>query len=61
MTDITRHRSLEDLFLEIASRLRQVTDFEFITFNLHDPATNQMFVHYSMGIELEPHNERSKC
>ena len=48
MTDITRYRSLEDLFLEIASRLRQVT-------------TNQMFVHYSMGIELEPHNERSKC
>jgi formate hydrogenlyase transcriptional activator len=50
---IARHRSLEELFREITSRLREVTSFEFITFNLHDAASNQMCVYYSEGLELE--------
>lgn len=55
---IARHRSLEELFREITSRLRQVTAFEFITFNLHDPASNLMWVYYREGVQLAPQSVR---
>jgi formate hydrogenlyase transcriptional activator len=59
MTDsIARHRSLEELFREITCRLRDVTSFEFITFNLHDPASNQMNVSYTEGIVLSEESSR---
>jgi formate hydrogenlyase transcriptional activator len=59
MTDsIARHRSLEELFREITSRLREVTAFEFITFNLHDPANNQMCIYYSEGAPFRPETIR---
>jgi hypothetical protein len=50
---IARHRSIKELSREITNRLRQVADFEFITFNLHDPATNQMCVYYSQGLQVD--------
>jgi formate hydrogenlyase transcriptional activator len=49
---VVRHRGLEELFRNLTSRLRNVTSFQLITFNLHDPATNQIRVYYWEGADL---------
>jgi formate hydrogenlyase transcriptional activator len=42
---LTRHDDLTGLFHDLAQRLRQVVDFDFISVNLYDPAENVMRLH----------------
>jgi formate hydrogenlyase transcriptional activator len=49
---LVRHRSLEELFRDVADRLRYVTPFELITFDLHDAAAGLMSVYYWEGADL---------
>ncbi len=49
---VVRHRSLEELFRDVASRLRHVTPFELIAFDLHDSATGLMSIYYWEGADL---------
>jgi len=39
---VVRHLSLPELFRDIATRLRQVADFQFLNFSLHDARDNSM-------------------
>jgi formate hydrogenlyase transcriptional activator len=48
------HRSLPELFLEMACRLRKVTAAEFANFSLHDPTKNVMRLHLWESNELLP-------
>jgi formate hydrogenlyase transcriptional activator len=43
------HRSLPELFAEMAGRLRKVTAAEFANFSLHDPTKNVMRLHLWEG------------
>ena len=46
---VVRHHSLPELFLDVATRLRQVADFEFLNFSLHDAHDNSMHLHWWEG------------
>ena len=62
MTDaIARHRSLEEVFYELATWLRQATAFEFVTLNLHDPASNEMAVYFCEGVHLGTPVQSRRC
>ena len=55
MADLmVHHRSLPELFVDLAERLHKVTPFEFATFSLYDPAKNVMKLHIWEGRELAP-------
>jgi len=55
MADLmVHHRSLPELFVDLAERLHKVTPFEFATFSLYDPAKNVMRLHIWEGRELAP-------
>ena len=61
MADLmVHHRSLPELFVDLAERLHKVTSFEFATFSLYDPSKNVMKLHLWEGKELAPvHTETS--
>src|SRR2546429_2583273 len=61
MADLmVHHRSLPELFVDLAERLHKVTSFEFATFSLYDPSRNVMKLHLWEGKELAPvHTETS--
>ena len=46
---VVRHQSLPELFRDVAIRLRQVADFQFLNFSLHDPKDNSMHLHWWEG------------
>ena len=48
------HRSLPELFAEMAERLRKVTAAEFANFSLHDATKNVMRLYIWEGQELAP-------
>ena len=53
MTDLlVRHRSMRELFLELAQRLHQVLPFEVAGVALHDPAENTFNLHAWEGGEV---------
>jgi formate hydrogenlyase transcriptional activator len=55
MADLmVHHRSLPELFVDLAERLHKVTPFEFATFSLYDPTKNVMKLHIWEGRELAP-------
>ena len=46
MADLmVHHRSLPELFVDLAERLHKVTSIEFATFSLYDPSKNVMKLH----------------
>jgi hypothetical protein len=50
MADLmVRHRSLPELFPEMAGRLQKVADFQSLNFSLHDPLSNRMHLHWWEG------------
>jgi formate hydrogenlyase transcriptional activator len=49
---LVRHHALPDLFREIAARLHQVADFDFLNFSLHDTQENSMHLHWWEGERL---------
>jgi len=55
MADLmVHHRSLPELFHELAERLQEVAAFEFASFSLHDPAKNMMVLHLFEDSEFPP-------
>ena len=46
---VVRHLSLPELFRDIATRLHDVADFQFLNFSLHDPKDNSMHLHWWEG------------
>jgi len=55
MADLmVHHRSLPELFVDLAERLHKVTSIEFATFSLYDPSKNVMKLHTWGGKELAP-------
>lgn len=46
---VVRHQSLPELFRDIATRLREVADFQFLNFSLHDVKDNSMHLHWWEG------------
>ena len=46
---VVRHQSLPELFRDVAIRLRQVADFRFLNFSLHDSKDNSMHLHWWEG------------
>jgi hypothetical protein len=44
-----RNRTLAELFHEMAARLRQVADFQFLNFSLHHPLHRLMQLHWWEG------------
>jgi formate hydrogenlyase transcriptional activator len=48
------HRSLPELFVEMAERLRRVAAAEFANFSLHDPTKNVMRLYIWEGKDLAP-------
>jgi formate hydrogenlyase transcriptional activator len=54
MADLmVHHRSLPELFHELAQRLQIVVDFQLLNFSLYDPERNAMDMHLWEG-ELAP-------
>jgi hypothetical protein len=50
MADLmVRHRTLAELFHEMAARLRQVADFKILNFSLHHPLHRLMQLHWWEG------------
>src|SRR5438034_3777489 len=61
MADLmVHHRSLPELFVDLAERLHKVTPFEFATFSLYDPTKNVMKLHIWEGRELAPIQPRRR-
>jgi formate hydrogenlyase transcriptional activator len=55
MADLmVHHRTLPELFVDLAKRLHKVTPFEFANFSLYDPTRNVMKLHIWEGKELAP-------
>jgi formate hydrogenlyase transcriptional activator len=56
MADLmVHHRSLAELFVEMAERLRKVASAEFANFSLHDPTKNVMRLYsWEEGKDLAP-------
>jgi hypothetical protein len=53
MADLmVHHRSLPELFVEMAERLRKVAAAEFANFSLHDPINNVMRLYIWEGKDL---------
>jgi formate hydrogenlyase transcriptional activator len=46
---VVRHHSLPELFHEVAERLRNLADFHFLNFSLHDAHDNSMHMHWWEG------------
>jgi formate hydrogenlyase transcriptional activator len=46
---VVRHCELEELFRELAQRLRDLTSAEFVAFSLHEPTSNLMQVYSDAG------------
>jgi hypothetical protein len=54
MADLmVHHRSLPELFHELAQRLQRVVDFQLLNFSLYDPQRKAMNVHQWEG-QLAP-------
>lgn len=51
---VVHHRSVQDLFRELAGRLQKVAGFEVACFSLHDPRDNAMRLHFWEGSTLIP-------
>ena len=55
MADLmVRHRSLPELFVEMAEKLRTVTSAEYANFSLYDPIKNVMRLHLLESNDLTP-------
>ncbi len=51
---VVHHRSVPELFRELAERLQKVASFEVACFSLHDPQKNAMRLHFWEGSTLIP-------
>jgi hypothetical protein len=55
---IVSHRDLSTLFHELASRLRQVANFDYLSLVLHEAASNTMRLHVASRRALGPPRQR---